>query len=415
MNRLFIAAQAIAVLSLASVARAQDAAAPAAEAAAPAADTADQIAKLEGKIAALEEQYAETKGDVAGLKRLKLSGYMQARYAWQDKGLVNYNKAEATASPDRDNFFIRRCRFKAVYDADVAQFVLQLDAIPSGLSVKEAYAEVKIPSQLIKGLAVDAGLQLMPFGYDVGVRSSSDLDLLERYRGAGYWLKGEYDLGATVKGSYGPINFRGGIFNGNGVDGGYGAAGRDNDQLKDFIGRLGFDFGFLTGGVSGWYGKTIDYKAFPNKTYDRNRIGADAQLYLDLLPIGGTALKGEFIAGKTGIGTQGSPVTAAYGADPGRAGHAWHATLTQNLGKTFQVAARYEQFTKNNNLVATPKTLKSINELDVALHAYVGGNYKLTAAYWHPMDGQTVGTGTGDPKGTVKNTDQWVVQAQAKF
>jgi hypothetical protein len=406
MNRLLTA---IAVLSLASAARAQDAA----DAAGP--DTADQLAKLEGKVASLEEQNAETKTDLASLKRLKLSGYMQARYVWADSGVLNYNKAEATGNPNNVNFFIRRGRFKAVYDADLAQFVLQLDAIPNGVSVKEAYAEVKIPNKVVSGLAVDAGLQLFPFGYDVGVRSSSDLDLLERYRGAGYWLAGEYDLGVTVKGAYGPVNFRGGVFNGNGVNGAYGGVGRDNDPQKDFIGRLGFDFGMVTGGVSGWYGKTTDYKVFPNKKYDRNRVGADLQVFLDLLPVGGTALKGEFIQGKTGIGTQGSPVTAAYGADPALAGHAWHATLTQNLGKTFQVAARYEQFTKNNNLVATARTVKTINELDVALHAYVGGNYKLSLAYWHPMNGDTVGTGSADPKGTVKKMDQFVVQAQAKF
>lgn len=410
MNRYIIAA--VAALSLASYARAEGEEA-----------TVD-VAALQGKVTALEEQYAETKTDVAALKRLKISGYMQARWAYLEcvgssaPGKCTYNKL-GTSYADRDNFFIRRGRFKAVYDADLAQFVLQLDAIPSGISVKEAYATVKLPY----GMAIDAGLQLMPFGYDVGVRSSSDLDLLERYRGAGYWLAGEYDVGAALRASYGHFNFRGGLFNGNGFNGGTsGNQGKDNDQMKDFIGRLGFDYGMVTGGVSGWYGNTRDYKAFPNKTYQRSRIGADLQVYLDLLPIGGTALKGEYIAGKTGIGTQTDStgaVSAIYGADPAIAGHAWHATLVQNLGKTFQAAARYEQMVKDNSIGITsskPYRVKEIDELDVALHAYIGGNYKLSFLYAHPMVGKTVGTGTdAQLDGSVKKSDQFVVQGQAKF
>jgi len=132
------------------------------------------------------------------------------------------------------------------------------------------------------------------------------------------------------------------------------------------------------------------------------------QVYLDLLPIGGTALKGEFIAGTTGIGS-------GAGADLGVAGHAWHATLTQNLGNSFQLAARFEQYVKDNNLASSGPAVKEINELDVAAHYYVGGNYKLSALWAHPMDGKKVGSGPGKPSGTVEDTDQFIVQAQAKF
>jgi hypothetical protein len=416
MNRIFVA---VAALSMASAALGQESG-----------DAAVDTAALQGRLTSLEEQYAETKSTVAGLSRIKWSGYIQARYAYQQcvpaagstsgdptKG-CSYSTAEQDpktgqaikdSNPARDNFFIRRGRLKVVYDADLAQFVLQLDATPDGVSIKEGYASVKLP----KGWSVDAGLQLMPFGYDVGVRSSSDLDLLERFRGAGYFLKGEYDIGVALKGAYGPLNFRGGVFNGNGIDGG---AGKDNDQIKDFIGRVGFDFGMITGGVSGWYGNTRDYHVYPAKTYKRNRIGADLQVYLDLLPIGGTALKGEYIAGTTGIGTKDDA-----GKNLGQAGYAWHATITQNLGSPFQLAARYEQYQPINNLdepAAGKELVKRIDELDVAVHYFVGGNYKLSVAYWHPMNGKVLGSGAPNNaaiKGTVKETDQFVVQAQAKF
>jgi hypothetical protein len=276
------------------------------------------------------------------------------------------------------------------------------------VTAKEAYASVKLPKLGgLGGLAIDAGLQLLPFGYDVGVRSSSDLDLLERFRGARTWIAGEYDLGVTLRGAYGPFSLRAGVFNGNGVEGG---KNWDNDQHKDVVGRLGFDFGLVTGGVSGWYGETTDYRANPNVTKDRTRLGADAQLYLDLLPLGGTALKGEFIVGTTTLASG-----SGAGGDLGVTGHAWHATLTQNLGRQFVLAARYESYVRDNNLVATAKTVKELRALDVALHMFVGGNYKLTALYTHPMDGETIGPGTGDPAGTVEGTDVYTIQAQAKF
>ena len=145
----------------------------------------------------------------------------------------------------------------------------------------------------------------------------------------------------------------------------------------------------------------------PAKTYDRKRVCADAQVYLDLLPIGGTAIKGEFIQGTTAIG---SPTDAGSGL--GQTGHAWHGTVVQNLGDSFQLAARYEQFVKDNN-VSTPATggiVKQIDELDVAGHYYVGGNYKLSALYTHPVNAKVLGDST-NPKDTVEKTDTFVVQA----
>lgn len=325
MNRLIAA---LAVAALAPSAFAQEAGAPASAPAAESGATAADLAALEGKVDALAEQYAETKTDVAKLKQLKFSGYIQGRFAWREDAI--YEKG----APTQDGFDIRRGRFKASYDASWAQYVLQLDATPSGVGLKEAYAELKLP---VKGLAIDAGLQLMPFGYEVGVRSSADLDLLERATFSRTFLKGEYDLGVALKGAYGPFNFKLGLFNGNGIDG---ASGKDNDQLKDVIGRLGFDLGTVTGGVSGWYGRTIDYTSADNARYDRARVGADLQVFLDLLPVGGTAIKGEYLWGKTQIGSG----AGGAGDALGKIGWGWYALLTQNLGDWNQLAIRYEQF-----------------------------------------------------------------------
>jgi hypothetical protein len=313
------------------------------------------------------------------------------------------------ATPDRNGFHVRRGRFKAVYGGDLADFVLQLDVVPAGLSIKEGYASVKLPY----GLAVDAGLQLFPFGYEVFGRSSSDLDTLERSRATRAFLNGEYDLGVALRGKVSMVDFKVGLFNGNGVDSGQ--VGRDNDQLKDLIGRAWVDMGLLTAGVSGWYGRTRAYARADDKVFDRNRVGVDAQLFLDLLPIGGTALKGEYVWGHTTIGGTlgaGGNLPAVTSDAPVPTGSGWYATLVQNVGDPFQVAVRYEQYRPDHtvDLSATSTAVAVQQELQVALHAFVGANYKLTAAWWHPMNGEKGGAAPSDPK-----ADQLLVQAQARF
>ncbi len=398
MNRLVAA---LAALALAPAALAQETAAPAASAttdAAPA-EAGPDIAALEGKVESLVEQFAEMKNDVGTLKKLKFSGYVQGRYAWREDALYN-----ASSAPSQNGFFVRRGRFKAVYTAtDWAQATIQLDATTSGVGVKEAFATLKLP---FHGLAVDAGLIGMPFGYEVGVRSSADLDLLERSAVARAFLRGEYDVGVALKGKGGPLDFKVGLFNGNGVDA---AAGRDNDQYKDVVGRVGLDLGMVTGGVSGWYGKTFDYRT-TDEEYDRARVGADLQVFLDLLPIGGTALKGEYIWGKTQI----SDANGGAGSAPGVIGWGWYGILTQNVGEWNQLAVRYEQFKPDESVdedaAANQGKVFVQDEISAALHTYLGGNLKFTLAYFHPMNGKKGDTAPSDPK-----RDSFVAQLQAKF
>jgi hypothetical protein len=375
-------------------------------------------AALEGKVASLEEQMVELKGNVDALRKLRFSGYVQARWEWNEAASAYYNTTPADA-PAQNGFHIRRGRFKAVYDADWSQYVLQIDVVPAGVSIKEGYATIKLP----KDFAIDAGLQLFPFGYEVYSRSSSDLDTLERARVTRAFLGGEYDLGVALRGKLGIVNFKVGVFNGNGIDSGQ--SGRDNDQLKDLIGRATVDLGTITAGVSGWYGKTINYARDDDKDYPRVRYGADLQLFLDLVPIGGTALKGEYIWGQTTIGTAGATATppqpnGGAGAnlpsltspDPVPTGSGWYVILTQNLLDHWQLAGRYEQYMPDHTVDtgSSSTAVKVQEEVQVALHTFIGGNLKLTGAWFHPMNGDKGGAAPGDPK-----ADRWIVQAQAKF
>jgi hypothetical protein len=341
---------------------------------------------------------------------------MQARYGWSEA--ANFNTSEqgtatkpaaTPAAPANQGFFIRRGRLKAVYDADQSAYVVQIDIIPAGVTIKEGYATLKLP----KGFAVDAGLQLFPFGYEVASRSSSDLDTLERAAVTRAFLDGEYDLGVALRGKLSIVDFKIGLFNGNGIKGN--SLGLDNDPLKDVIGRATVDLGMLTAGVSGWYGKTRNYMRNDDKVYDRTRFAVDAQLYLDLLPIGGTALKGEWMVGTNAIGgTLGVGASTPGFSAPDTAvpatGHGWYVLLTQNLFTDFQVAARYEQYVANNTLVPTTTAAKGRNEIQLAGHWYVGQNYKFSVSWYHPTAAELGPTAVADLK-----QDQVFLQAQAKF
>jgi hypothetical protein len=403
MNRLFAA---VVALALAPAALAEEG--------------GPDVAAMEGKLASIEEQLLETKANVDALRKLRITGYVQARWAWLETGLPENAPPNAfNTTPDavinQQGFFIRRGRFKAVYDADWSQFVMQLDAIPTGISLKEGYAAIKLP----QGFGLDVGLQLFPFGYEVFSRSSSDLDTLERARVTRAFAGGEYDVGAALRGNLALLGlknvaFKVGLFNGNGVDG---AQGRDNDNLKDVIGRVMADFGFLTAGASGWYGKTVNWAREDDKAYDRLRVAVDAQLFLDLLPLGGTALKGEWMWGRTTIGTgaggAGGNLPAATSAAPVPTGNGWYAILTQNVGQWNQVAAKLEQYTPSLTASvdgATNTTVKTQRELQLALHTYVGEGGKITVAWFHPMNGEKGDAAPSDPR-----ADQLIVQVQAKF
>jgi hypothetical protein len=427
---------AVAVLALAPAAIAQEAQPstppPAQEAATPGApaqpapDLSAEVGALQQKLSSLQTQVAELKPAVDASKRLKVSGYMQTRWAWRED--ARYTKTTSTtfdpagnattqttttrdAAASQTGFFIRRGRIKATYDADLAQYVLQLDATPSGVGVKEAFATLKLPA----GLAVDAGLQLFPFGYEVASRSSADLDTLERAEFSRTFLKGEYDLGVSLRGKYKLMAFRLGVFNGDGVDG---AKGLDNDPLKDVIGRVTFDLGMVTAGLSGWWGKTKDYSPVPlaggeAKEYDRQRFGADVQVFLDLLPIGGTALKGEYLWGKTQIGDK----ALGAGDKLGKTSSGWYALVTQNVGPWNQLAVRYEQFIVDHgvdrDLAANQGKVFVNSELQTVVHTFIGNNYKLSAGWFHPMYAEVGDRVTGAAASPKKDT--YLVQAQAKF
>lgn len=382
---------------------AQAESAPAAEA--PAAPTTDErVTTTEGKVAALEEQNIEAKNDLSALKKLKLSGYVQARYTAQQS-------LDETGTGGFNRFSVRRGRIKATYTGDLAQVVLQIDAVPTGVALRDAEATLFIPGTR-QNMSLTIGQMKWPFGFE-GPLSSSDREFPERTAVVRAFLPGERDRGVRFSGKFlGLLRVSAGVFDGNGTSN-TGFIGTDNDKEKDLIGRVGFDKKWISGGVSGWYGNTLGRRTTgPNpdagrKAYSRNRMGADLQLYLDLLPVGGTALKGEYIAGST---------YQRGGAEQfGVAAHGWWAMVVQNIGLSNQVALRYDAFDPQNGAEASENngalgTNNPVSTLGIAAIHHLGESLKLTASYELPVTA-TAGGGTAeDPKDNL-----FTVQFQARF
>ncbi|HYG68665.1 MAG TPA: porin, partial [Anaeromyxobacteraceae bacterium] len=96
----------------------------------------------------------------------------------------------------------------------------------------------------------------------------------------------------------------------------------------------------------------------------------------------------------------------------GQLGLGYYGTLAQSLGKRHQVAVRYDVWTPDVQIdeAANPTRVFRQDELAVAWHTFLGNNLKLSAAYYHPMNGDEGPQAPDDPK-----ADSFVAQLQAKF
>jgi hypothetical protein len=367
----------------------------------------EKIGLLQGKVEALEEQFIESKNVLSGLSKIKISGYVQARYTYAENSLSGVDSAGNPLV--KDGFSVRRGRAKIEYQGDIARYMLQIDATPTGVVLKDAEAAFTEPWTKKKYFSLTVGQTKWPFGYET-VQSSGEREFPERTRMIRAFFNGERDRGVKLGFKGGPVRAWLGVFDGNGTAN-KGFIGIDNDTEKDFYGRIAVDFKWIAAGVSGSTGKT--YKptdaAATGRHYERSRIGFDAQLYLDLLPFGSTAIKAEVVAGRTyqsgGVEVFGQPALG------------WYALLVQNIGDHEQVAFRYDYFdpaTGSPNALDSkdstrPSSRNQVHTLGILASHYFDEALKLTVIYEIPLVA-TGGTTDFPPKQNL-----FTVQLQAKF
>jgi len=388
----------------------------------------EKLDAVEGKLGGLEEAFLETKATVDALKKLKISGLVQAQAVYYtDTNLVS------TDRPLQQSLFqVRRGRLKATYDAgNGATYVMQYNLNQAGLSPQDMY--IKWEEQWLKTFSIQMGLQDIPFGYEVGY-SSSTMETIERSRfERNAMFADEKDVGAII--GIAPkvpgldaFGIKIAALNG------YGAADATFDP-KCLVGRLNVGKNFYDAGVgidlgASYYvdtrtnvvaavrnkANTVD--SIPSTYYvidgtedfakkgtfredlDASVLGLDAQLTADvsMVPgLSGLKLLGEFYQG-TAIGSSGNNKRTAYGASLyQREVMGWYATWVQNFGKTFQTVVRYDVYDPNTSVEGDEigkktadgkKIANGTSAADLAydtwyfgLNTFLNGNTKLTLGY----------------------------------
>ncbi|MBI5913859.1 MAG: hypothetical protein HY842_00650 [Bacteroidetes bacterium] len=275
--------------------------------------TTDSLAK---KITTIEES-------LSGLKKVKFSGYIQAQ--WQKAEAAGIKSvAGGNFDPNMDNrFLLRRSRLKMTYTSDPILAVIQVDAGPTGVVVRDAFGAVKMPGAF-KNLSLQGGLFLRPFGHEL-LFSSTLRESPERARMHQTIFPNERDLGFKLAYKYHSWLLEGSLVNGNSI-------ALENDSRKDFIGRLSTPdiklgkvlivagISFYEGGVRQGTNHVYDFDGDHFTAQDttkgsligqhaqRRYLGRDIQLSFPWAA-GKTTLRGEHI-----VGTQ--PGTATSSDSP---------------------------------------------------------------------------------------------------
>ncbi|MBK7142360.1 MAG: hypothetical protein IPH75_09795 [bacterium] len=362
----------------------------------------EAMLQTKDRLDGMNENLAVLNSDVSILKWVKTSGYLQARWEYMDS-LANF-----TSGPDlkqnngASNLYIRRGRIKfQVTPNTTSKYVIYFDASKNSVSLKEAYAELS-KTVNFHTVALTVGQFNWPFGYEIEY-SSSQRDFPERSAAENALFKGERDRGLNLTYTapkYFSANI--GVFNGYGIDD-KNYSWWDPTRQKDVIARAKVKLGMLDFGLSGYWGEyfqpgtaavaastvwrdndgdhvvdstevtnTAAKAAVPGFSKDKNRYGMDAQLYLDFLPIGGTAVRGECYWATDYDKTGGSDSLV------NRQG--WYLWVSQAITTKFGAALRYDYWDPNSETAIND----ALGTLSMAMHYYWDPNVRITAAYDMP-------------------------------
>ncbi|MFM2226025.1 MAG: hypothetical protein RJA07_2227 [Bacteroidota bacterium] len=266
------------------------------------------------------------KSDIASMKKLKISGYVQTQVQFADSMNVNSFEGGNFSGNDK-RFAVRRGRIKFDYSNTTpegivrSQYVFQMDMSEGGFAVKDAYAKFTEP--YTNWFSVTMGIQNRPFGFEVPF-SSSLRESPERGRMSQILFPQERDLGAMIT-LEGPktsrwnwLKIQGGLFNGNGN------ATKEYKFTKDVIGQIILKKSFMeerlkiSGGASYYNGSVLQgnsmvfnpgtlsdgtnalvldaTKVNANNFSKRQYTGLDAQVSFDS-KAGLTTIRGEYIYG----------------------------------------------------------------------------------------------------------------------
>jgi len=370
----------------------------------------------------VEDRLAKTEGEISILKKVKISGYLQAQYQHSDTVGAGVVAGGSFAANSNQRFMLRRGRIKATYDGGLTQMVFEMDIIEpnpvlgtaNAINIRDFYAKVTMP--FYKDLSLTTGMQYRPFGFEQQYSSSMN-EAPELTRLVNNVFPNERDLGAmiTLKAPKEMellhcITLKAGLFNGQGI-------AKNTSGNLDFISQLYFErttknekisyriggsyynglvlngdksiysMGTNSKGQKAFIADTADGSSNIYKSVTRQYYGVDGQITIDN-PAGLTVLRAEYVAG-TQPGTAGSsrsldvdPKTNAVGATYMRDFSAYYLTFAHKIAKTpFQVVVRYDVYTPNTKV--TGNEIISANGFGKGDIAYktlgLGLNYFMTS------------------------------------
>ncbi len=382
---------------------------------------------------------ARLASEIEALKRIKITGYIQAQFQYADSSGMNSYGGGAFPSHTDKRFQVRRGRLKSTYTSanTLTQAVLQLDVTERGLTIKDAYIRVTEP--WCKWVSLKVGMFDRPFGFDIGY-SSSLRESPERGRMSQIIFPNERDLGADLilqgpkGGNWEWLKLEGGMFNGTGAPSAAGSSATavsntsDFDKFKDFIGRISasratinqkikygigasiYEGGFRTdndtifsGGDDGQgvRGYRVSDENAKRSYVKRSYVGGDAQITIEWAA-GLTTLRGEYIMGKqpgTSSSSSTSPAAAVTTNVYKREFNGAYFYFVHNIVSTpLQLIAKYDwddpnTDAKGDELGKKMTTGKSFGVGDVRYDTYGFGlaylwdaNVKITLYYDYIMN-----------------------------
>jgi len=376
---------------------------------------------LAGKLEGLIEQTQTLQSDTDKLKKIKITGYIQARY---DASQASSDSVRAAGSPlvltpaNLNRFYIRRARVKVNWDPmERTQAVITLDG-GSDRTVRllDAYVQISDPWTPYQQHQLTFGQFNVPFGYEIE-RSSSVRELPERSRAENVLFPGERDRGIKLVDRWSDqLETVIAVLNGGGI-GQADYPNTDPTSAKDVTGRARVSLGRVDAAVSAYVGEYPIGLTGPDVMVDRTRFGADFQGYWELPSAGGGTLRGEFYTGEeanpdsvavlTTKPSSSAPVrllkprAVASNLDTEFLG--WYLMLVQNLGERFQVAVRYDDYDRNTGVDGDEYT-----RWNMGLNWFYDGYTRFTLAYEVPDVSTTAGV-------SVPNTEDNLLTFQAQF
>jgi len=290
----------------------------------------------------LDQRVTTVEDGLFQLKKLKLSGYIQAQ--WQSSQLDSLgkktndmkvgtalNQLEKTPGmSDYNRYGVRRGRLKATYEDFGCQAVIEFDISEGGLKTKDLYLNILDP--WVNTIALKGGVFDRPFGYEIAY-SSSKLESPERSRIIQTLFPDEKDLGSMLTiqapktSPWNVLKLEAGLLSGNSIN-------KDYKTKKDFAGHLTYNkalatmkFGLGVSMYAGYMLQTtanvytmsngafvLDSKASNLNAYTkRSYFGVDGQFSV-ASDLGLSSIRAEYISGKQ-PGTFGSSASL-NNADP---------------------------------------------------------------------------------------------------